>query len=59
MYAEISNPMDYKVALYIRLSKEDDDPKKSESESVTNQHSLLQDFVERGGSGQTGCNIVK
>jgi len=47
MYTEISNPMDYKVALYIRLSKEDDDPKKSESESVINQRSLLQEFVEK------------
>ena len=39
MTLEISNPMDYHVALYIRLSKEDecDGP----SQSVTNQKSLL------------------
>ena len=43
MYTKISNPMDYKVALYIRLSKEDDSEK--ESESVTNQRSILGDFV--------------
>ena len=34
MYTEISNPMDYNAAFYIRLSKEDDSDK--ESESVTN-----------------------
>ena len=43
MYAEISNPMDYHVALYIRLSKEDES--EGPSESVTNQKSLLQEFV--------------
>lgn len=43
MYAEISNPMDYHVALYIRLSKEDEN--EGPSESVTNQKSLLQEFV--------------
>ncbi len=36
--------MDYKVALYIRLSKEDDN-KDNESESVINQRSLLHNFV--------------
>ena len=40
----ISNPMDYKVALYIRLSKEDD--KKGESESISNQRSMLRRFCE-------------
>ena len=39
----ISNPMDYKVALYIRLSKEDMKP--GESESITNQRSLLTRFA--------------
>jgi DNA invertase Pin-like site-specific DNA recombinase len=38
--------MDYKVALYIRLSKEDDKDE-AESESVTNQRSLLCDFAEK------------
>ena len=41
---EISNPMDYKVALYIRLSKEDDSD--SESQSVTNQRNFLLQYVK-------------
>ncbi len=45
MYSAISNPMEYKVGLYIRLSKEDD--KERESESVTNQRSLLREFTEK------------
>ena len=45
MYLEISNPMDYHVALYIRLSKEDEN--EGPSESVTNQQSLLQEFVQQ------------
>lgn len=43
MYLEISNPGDYHVALYIRLSKEDEG--EGPSESVTNQQSLLNEFV--------------
>lgn len=43
MYTKISNPMDYKAAFYIRLSKEDDNDR--ESESVTNQRSLLTQFA--------------
>lgn len=43
MYLEISNPGDYHVALYIRLSKEDES--EGPSESVTNQQSLLDEFV--------------
>ena len=45
MYLEISNPMDYHVALYIRLSKEDEN--EGPSESVTNQKSLLDEFVQQ------------
>jgi len=45
MYLEISNPMDYHVAEYIRLSKEDDN--EGPSESVTNQKSLLDEFVKK------------
>lgn len=44
MYLEISNPMDYQVGLYIRLSKEDEN--EGPSESVTNQKSLLDEFVK-------------
>ena len=40
----ISNPVNYKVALYIRLSKEDD--KKGESESISNQRSILRRFAK-------------
>lgn len=40
----ISNPIDYKVALYIRLSKEDMKP--GESESITNQRSMLTRFAK-------------
>lgn len=43
-YLQIANPIDYKVALYIRLSKEDD--KEGESESVSNQRSMLRRFAE-------------
>ena len=45
MYFEISKPMDYHVGLYIRLSKEDD--KEGQSESVSNQLSMLTDFAEQ------------
>ena len=45
MYLEISNPMDYHVALYIRLSKEDEN--EGPSESVTNQKSLLDEVVKK------------
>ena len=44
MYLEISSPMDYQVGLYIRLSKEDEN--EGPSESVTNQKSLLDEFVK-------------
>ena len=44
MYNEISNPTDYHVALYIRLSKEDES--EGPSQSVTNQRSLLDEFVQ-------------
>ena len=51
MYAEISNPMDYKAAIYIRLSKEDGNKNEQgsfrESESITNQRSLLTGFAEQ------------
>ena len=45
MYQEISNPMDYHVSLYIRLSKEDES--EGPSQSVTNQKSLLDEFVQK------------
>ena len=45
MEIRIENPMDYRVALYIRLSKEDEN--EGPSQSVTNQQSLLKEFVGR------------
>ena len=44
MYLEISNPMDYHAALYIRLSKEESE---GPSQSVQNQESLLREFVQQ------------
>lgn len=45
MYAEIRNPADYRAALYIRLSKEDEH--EGPSESVSNQQSMLEAFVQQ------------
>jgi len=45
MYLEISDPMVYHVALYIRLSKEDES--EGPSQSVMNQKSLLEEFVKQ------------
>ena len=45
MYLEISDPMNYHAALYIRLSKEDES--EGPSESVNNQMSLLNEFVQQ------------
>ena len=45
MFLEISDPMAYQAALYIRLSKEDES--EGPSQSVTNQKSLLDDFVKK------------
>lgn len=45
MFLEINDPMLYHVALYIRLSKEDEND--GPSQSVTNQKSLLEEFVKQ------------
>lgn len=45
MYIEIADPAAYRAALYIRLSKEDEN--QGPSESVTNQQSLLEAFVQQ------------
>ena len=45
MNLEISNPMGYHAALYIRLSKEDES--EGPSQSVQNQESLLREFVQQ------------
>ena len=43
MYLEISNPMDYHVALYIRLSKEDENegPSESHEAEILSLHSKI------------------
>ena len=43
----IDKSIDYNVGIYIRLSREDDD-KNYESESITNQRSLLLQYVKEG-----------
>ena len=45
MHFLISDPTDYRAALYIRLSKEDEN--EGPSQSVTNQQSLLNEFVQQ------------
>lgn len=45
MFQEINDPANYRAALYIRLSKEDES--EGPSQSVTNQRSLLSEFVEK------------
>ena len=44
MFLNISNNSNFKVAMYIRLSKEDGD--KQESESVTNQRNLILRYIK-------------
>lgn len=44
MFLNISNLRNFKVAMYIRLSKEDGD--KQESESVTNQRNLILRYIK-------------
>lgn len=66
MYSEISNPTDYHAALYIRLSKEDEN--EGPSQSVQNQESLLREFVKQQrlnvydtyiDDGWSGTNFVE
>lgn len=47
LHFEIENPGAYQAALYIRLSKEDEN--EGPSQSVTNQQSLLKEFVRQQG----------
>ncbi len=56
MFFKINNPTDYKVAMYIRLSKEDED-KKEESQSVTNQRSLIISFIKENNLNLVGTYI--
>ena len=43
MYSDISNPMSYHAALYVRLSR--DDEQDGPAQSITNQISLLKEFA--------------
>ena len=45
MYGKINNPKNYQAALYLRLSKEDEN--EGPSQSITNQQSLLSEFARR------------
>ncbi len=44
MFLKIKNKIDFKVCMYIRLSKEDGD--KQESESITNQRNLIHRYIK-------------
>ena len=47
MKLDIMNNIDYKVGIYIRLSKEDEEKEKySESESIQNQRALLKQYIK-------------
>ena len=52
MYDTLKQTHLYKVALYIRLSKEDEDKKhkrEAESESISNQRSMLMAYIKSNG----------
>ncbi len=68
MLESIVGKSKYKIAIYIRLSKEDADRGFDESESITNQKALLMDYVAKLGQnyelidtyvdpGYTGTNF--
>ena len=47
MAFNLMNNIDYKVGIYIRLSKEDEEKEKySESESIQNQRVLLMQYIK-------------
>ena len=56
MLEQIKNKI-YKVAIYIRLSKEDLDRGYDESESIKNQKTLLTEYVEELGDKYELTNI--
>ena len=66
IWAQLYNAEDYHAALYIRLSKEDES--EGPSESVNNQQSLLNEFVQQHhltvfdtyiDDGWSGTNFVE
>ena len=46
MYPVIDNPEQYKAAIYVRLSKEDEGKVDDVSESIKNQTALLLNYVK-------------
>lgn len=55
MSFNLMNNIDYKVGIYIRLSKEDEEKEKySESESIGNQRALLKQYIK-----ENKLNFVK
>ena len=55
MSFNLMNNIDYKVGIYIRLSKEDEEKEKySESESIGNQRTLLMQYIK-----ENKLNFVK
>lgn len=53
MYPKIDDPQKYSVALYVRLSKEDDKKGNSkggdDSESIKNQRAMLEGYAREQG----------
>lgn len=47
MYPKIDEPQNYSAALYLRLSKEDEEKGFDDSESIKNQRSMLMDYAEK------------
>ena len=63
MSFNIMNNIDYKVGIYIRLSKEDEEKEKySESESIQNQRALLMQYIKENKLKSTSfwysCNTI-
>lgn len=46
MYPKIDEPQNYSAALYLRLSKEDEQKNGSDSESIKNQRALLESYAD-------------
>lgn len=66
MQLKINNPEEYMVGLYCRLSKEDENKKGDDSESIENQKSLLKKYAKKQNlcvceeyvdDGYSGTNI--
>ncbi len=47
MYPKVDEPQNYSAALYLRLSKEDEQKDGNDSESIKNQRSLLEEYAKQ------------